>query len=182
MLLAQGSDLAGIPQAILGEGPDRLEHPQVAVGFEGEERAVHQPRAEVAHRLLGHAVVGDDFPAIPAWLDEGLGELYESATVDAAGVHLGRGEGGGQLRAALRRGELPTLTQLATTADDELRGPRAPLLYALGAAVLRHVDQAGHLGDLYATIRANPRDPERHVAALRQYVDEDALRRLVAGL
>ena len=48
--------------------------------------------------------------------------------------------------------------------------------------MLRHVDQAGHLGDLYATIRANPRDPERHVAALRQYVDEDALRRLVAGL
>ena len=138
-------------------------------------------RATLRHEL-GHAVVGDDFPAIPAWLDEGLGELYESATVDAAGVHLGRGEGGGQLRAALRRGELPTLTQLATTADDELRGPRAPLLYALGAAVLRHVDQAGHLGDLYATIRANPRDPERHVAALRQYVDEDALRRLVAVL
>src|SRR5205085_8614695 len=40
------------------------------------------------HEMV-HALAEADFPSIPAWLNEGLGSLYEAADMDAKGYVIG---------------------------------------------------------------------------------------------
>ncbi len=134
------------------------------------------------HELV-HPLVGDDFPGIPAWLNEGLGSLYGTAKRTR-----GKARAGGRQRASFRflvnyrlrdlhaadrRGELPTLGDLAQSSHREVRGARAMTYYATARYVLLYLDRRGQLENLYREMKAEPLTAARQRAILDKYVDYD---------
>lgn len=127
----------------------------------------------VRHELV-HPLLGDDFTAIPAWLNEGIAALYGSAKHTKRGFSFLVNYRLRDLQRALKAGTLPTLHQLATSTSNDVRGDQAMVYYALARYVLLYVDRIGKLSQLYAELRAATAD--HHSKILASYVDETAFR------
>jgi hypothetical protein len=125
------------------------------------------------HELV-HPLLGDDFPGIPAWLNEGIAALYGSSTPTKRGMQFLVNYRLRDLQRALKAGTLPTVEQLARSTEAELYGKQAMVYYALARYVLLYVDRQGTLGQLYAELRAAKRS--EHAAVLAKYVNEDSFR------
>lgn len=139
--------------------PDR----RVAIANVGN--SVGNLRHELVHPLLG-----DDYPTIPSWLNEGIASLYGSAKVGKRGVTFLVNYRLRDLQRALKANALPTVAELARTTSDQFYGARAMVFYALARYVLLYVDHQGKLGELYTKLRAA--DVADHPAILTSYVDE----------
>ena len=124
------------------------------------------------HELV-HPLLGDDFPRIPAWLNEGIAALYGSAAYGKAGFSFVVNYRLRDLQRALRDDTLPTLAQLASSTYDDVHGPRGMVYYAYARYTLLYAERRGKLGELYAAIRAAPEDAGK---ILSRYVDERAFR------
>jgi len=124
------------------------------------------------HELV-HPLLGDDFPQIPAWLNEGIAALYGSAAHDKRGFTFVVNYRLRDLQRALRDGTLPSLADLARSTYVDVHGPRGMVYYAYARYVLLYVERRGKLGELYAELRANPTDGAK---ILPRYVDERAFR------
>lgn len=127
------------------------------------------------HELV-HALLGDDFAGIPAWLNEGIAALYGTAKPGRRGFEFLVNYRLRDLQSALRAGDLPTLDQLATSTSIDVHGPRAMVWYAMARYVLLYVDRAGKLGEMYGKLRAATGDPRAQRAVLAAYVDDEAFR------
>jgi hypothetical protein len=138
--------------------PDR----RVAIANVGN--SVGNLRHELVHPLLG-----DDYPTIPSWLNEGIASLYGSAKVGKRGVTFLVNYRLRDLQRALKANTLPTVAELARTTSETFYG-NPMVFYALARYVLLYVDQQGKLGELYAKLRAA--DVADHPAILTSYVDE----------
>jgi hypothetical protein len=119
-------------------------------------------------------LLGDDFPGIPSWLNEGIASLYGSSTATKRGMTFLVNYRLRDLQRALKAGTLPTIEQLATSTEAELYGRQAMVYYALSRYVLLYVERRGKLGQLYAELRAAKRSD--HAAVLARYVNEDSFR------
>lgn len=126
------------------------------------------------HELV-HPLLGDDFPAIPAWLNEGIAALYGSAKPTKRGFQFLVNYRLRDLQRALKAGTLPSLADLAASTPREIHGEQAMVYYALARYVLLYVERNGQLSELYTALRATKTSAEQR-AVLDTYVDEAAFR------
>jgi len=126
------------------------------------------------HELV-HPLIGDDFPGIPAWLNEGVASLYGSATLGKHGFTFLVNYRLRDLKRALANGTCPTLAELAASTPLDVHGDQAMTYYALSRYVLLYADRKGTLSQLYADLRGT--DRAKHPEVLARYVDETAFRR-----
>jgi len=122
-----------------------------------------------------HPLIGDDFPGIPAWLNEGVASLYGSATLGKHGFTFLVNYRLRDLKRALANGTCPTLAELASSTPLDVHGDQAMTYYALSRYVLLYADRKGTLSQLYADLRRT--DRAKHPEVLARYVDETAFRR-----
>jgi hypothetical protein len=125
------------------------------------------------HELV-HPLIGDDYPDIPAWLNEGVAALYGSADLGKRGFTFRVNYRLRDLKRALAAGTCPTFAQLAASTDADVRGEHAMVYYALSRYVLLYADRKGKLSQLYADLRRTAR--AKHAEVLARYVDEAAFR------
>jgi hypothetical protein len=112
----------------------------------------------LTHEVV-HPYVEADFPAAPAWLNEGLASLYERPT-DRDGKIWGlpnwRLPG---LKRNIRDGELPQLATLLATTSDEFYGADYDS-YAYARYLMLYLQERGLLGDFYKRFRRDAKtDP-----------------------
>ena len=143
---------------------------------------VGQSIGNLRHELV-HPLLGDDWPDIPAWLNEGTASLYGTARPTKKGFQFLVNYRLRDLQRALAAGELPTLAELAaTTADEVERSERAPVYYAMSRYVLLYADQHGKLPALYAALREASGDVAKQQQILTSTIDERAFRAWAAKL
>lgn len=121
---------------------------------------------------LTHAGLACDFPAAPAWLDEGLASLHETCQVQADdfGTQL-RGLPNwrlGVLRRELALGAEPDLQILLAARD--LNGPREAVLYAQARGLCLWLQSQGLLREAYRQVRARQAADPQGAATLRDLV------------
>lgn len=123
---------------------------------------------------LAHALVGDDYPAIPAWFNEGIGSLYGTARIEKSGVRFLVNYRLRDLQQALRSDTVPSLHTLAHSDRLTVYGPQAMLFYATARYLLLYLDHKGSLSTLYRELRSSDSSSAAHLAILQRHVDEPA--------
>lgn len=119
----------------------------------------------LAHELV-HPLLLADFPAAPAWFNEGFASLFEESRFDEAGRIRGavnfRLPG---LQRALRVGQALPLADLLTVPIAEFHGEGAGLRYAQARFVCLWLQEKGLLLAYYRTFRGSvERDPTGRLA------------------
>ncbi len=145
--------------------------PDHRVAFANLGRSIGNLRHELVHPLLG-----DDFPAIPAWLTEGIAALYGSSRWGKHGFEFLVNYRLRDLQRALADDTLPSLAELALTTPDDVRGQRGMMWYGYARYVLLYAERRGDLDRLYADLRDASGDAERQRDVLLAHVDERAFR------
>jgi hypothetical protein len=117
----------------------------------------------LVHEIV-HPFVAADFPACPAWLNEGLGSLYEqSAERDGkiVGLTNWRLIGGwppnasGGLQKAIRENRVPSFRALCSTTDAEFYRDDAGTNYAHARYLCYYLQEHGLLRKFYHLFRSN---------------------------
>ena len=130
----------------------------------------------LVHELV-HPYVAANFPACPAWLNEGLASLYEGATSRGArirGLVNWRLPG---LQAAIRARRLPSFEQLLATTDQEFYEEDPGTNYAQARFLCLYLQERGLLRRFLREARAaHERDPGG-VETLRQVLGQRDLAR-----
>jgi hypothetical protein len=151
-----GSEL---PQSGFYMGSHRLAVADIARGM-----------GNVRHELV-HPLLGDDFPEIPPWVNEGIASLYGSARAEGTGVEFLLNHRLRHLHREMRRGRLPSLERLASSGYDDVHGARTATYYALARYLLLYLDERGELERFYHVLRRAPPSAERQLALLRHHVE-----------
>lgn len=122
------------------------------------------------HELV-HPLIGDDFPHIPAWLNEGIAALYGTARWNGKRFEFLVNYRLRDLQRAIKDGTLPTIAELALSTHRDVRGDRAMTFYAMARYVLLFVEKQGKLSQLYVELR-DAKDVTAQRAVLTSYVDD----------
>ena len=105
------------------------------------------------HEMV-HAMAEADFPEIPAWLNEGIGSLFEASGPGARGRVQGltnwRLPG---LQRAIRERNQPLFQKLLSMDDDEFYGANSGLNYAAARYLMMFLQQHGKLETFYTRVR-----------------------------
>jgi hypothetical protein len=113
----------------------------------------------LVHEIV-HPYVEADFPDAPAWLNEGLGSLFEQSAERGGhivGLTNWRLEG---LQKAIARGTVPTFQTLTHLGDNEFYGDDSGVNYAAARYLLYYLQENGVLRDMYKAFRsARTKDP-----------------------
>lgn len=127
----------------------------------------------LVHELV-HPYVEADFPDAPAWLNEGLGSLFEqSATRDGHIVGLPNWRLAG-LQATLAAGGAPTFEALAHLDRAAFYGKGSGTHYAEARYLLYYLQEHGLLRDFYRQARAAREiDPSGYEALVRVLGEQD---------
>ena len=124
----------------------------------------------LVHEMV-HAMAEADFPNIPAWLNEGLGSLYEACSRDSSGKVIGvtnwRLKG---LLADLEKGTAVHYKDVIGIADSDFYGKRSGANYASMRYLMQWLQEQGKLETFYTRIRdAKDATPQ---ASLRAVFDD----------
>jgi hypothetical protein len=133
------------------------------------------------HELV-HVLVGDDYPSIPAWLNEGLGALYGTARRGPNGLEGLVNYRLRDLQAALRAGAAPSWRELTRAGHADVHGARAGVFYATARYGLLYLQARGRLAALYRMLADGPEDPAAHERALEAELDRATFERWASGL
>lgn len=128
----------------------------------------------LVHEIV-HPFVAANFPKAPAWLNEGLGSLYEqSAQRDGEIIGLTNWRLAG-LQRAIRDDKLGPLTDLLATSTKDFYGDDAGRNYAQARYLLMYLQEHSLLNKFYHAFHdAREADPTG-VATLKHVLDEDDL-------
>jgi hypothetical protein len=129
-------------------------------------RSVGNLRHEIVHPLLG-----DHFPELPAWLNEGLAALYGTSRPSGDRFEFLVNYRLRHVRAAIARRELPTLAEMAASSEADLYGPESGTYYGTARYLLLYLDSLGRLDDLYREMRAQGPTAEHQTALLTRMID-----------
>lgn len=124
---------------------------------------------------LAHALLEDDYPDIPEWLNEGVGSLYGSARRTKRGFAFLVNYRLRHFRQAQRAGELPSLVDLASSGRSQVYGPRAMVWYGFARYVLLYLESRGQLEAFWKAIREQAPTPEHQLRVLNRFVDRPKL-------
>jgi hypothetical protein len=111
----------------------------------------------LVHEIV-HPFVAADFPACPAWCNEGLGSLFEQChEVDGhiAGMTNWRLDG---LQDAIKEQRTVKLSALVATTSEQFYGARSGLYYAMARYLLYWLQQQGKLRAFYRAFRDSAKD------------------------
>lgn len=140
-------------------------------------RSVGNLRHEMVHPL-----VGDGFPAVPAWLNEGIGSLYGTARLGRHGVTFLVNYRLRDVHKAIRAGTLPTLVDMADADGDDVYGDRAMTYYGTARYLLLYLERRGKLSAFYRAMRRVRPTAAHQRALLERFVDYDAFVRWAGKL
>jgi len=130
---------------------------------------LHQERALVMNIATGggtlvheivHPFVAADFPGCPAWLNEGLGSLYEQCGDKNGRIHGYTNWRLAGLQAAIRKNKVPSFQRLCSTSDAQFYDEDKGTNYAQARYLCYYLQERGLLGTFYRRFRENYRkDP-----------------------
>ncbi len=110
----------------------------------------------LTHELI-HPIVHRDFPDAPAWLNEGLGALFERPVIPNPGeIHGAKNWRHPRLLAALaseKERDFARIDRLFGMSDAEFHGPESDLYYAMARYTCQWLDSRGWLWPFYAAWR-----------------------------
>jgi hypothetical protein len=129
-------------------------------------RSVGNLRHEMVHALLG-----DDYEQIPAWLNEGFGSLYGTAAWTKKGFRFLVNYRLRHLRAARKDGSLPKLEELAASTHKDVYGHKSMAYYGLARYLLLYLDRRGKLDEFVRKMRSKPATAEWQLQVLKEYID-----------
>jgi len=98
----------------------------------------------LVHEIV-HPFVGANIPACPAWINEGLGSLYEQCGEQDGHIHGYVNWRLPGLQDAIRGDGLPTIERLAAMDDDTFYGPGSGTHYAMARYLLYYLQQTDRL-------------------------------------
>ena len=104
------------------------------------------------HEMV-HAMAEPDFPEIPAWLNEGLGSLFEQASQrgrKVIGITNWRLAG---LQESLNKGTATKVKDLLAMSDAVFYGARSGQNYAAARYLMQYLQEQGKLEEFYTRIR-----------------------------
>jgi hypothetical protein len=129
----------------------------------------------LVHEIV-HPFVRADFPACPAWLNEGLGSLYEQCGEDREGRIVGftnwRLAG---LQKAIRAGELPSFEALLRTDDEGFYRRDPGTNYAQARYLCYYLQEKGLLRRFYKEFRAAHAEDPTGLATLKRVLGSEDL-------
>ncbi|HOX47010.1 MAG TPA: hypothetical protein PK668_25665 [Myxococcota bacterium] len=129
----------------------------------------------LVHELV-HPFVRADFPACPAWLNEGLGSLFEQCGVDDEGRIVGRTNWRlGGLQKAIRAGEVPPFARLLSTGDAKFYDQDPGTNYAQARYLCYYLQERGLLRRFYREFRAAQASDPTWLLTLRRVLGTDDL-------
>jgi hypothetical protein len=112
-------------------------------------------RGNLRHELV-HPLIVDDFPQIPAWLNEGIASMYGGARVRQGMLMFVANYRLHDLQLAIDARTLPGRNRLAFAGRAELYGPDGATYYAVSQHVVLFLERVGKLDAYYRMVRANP--------------------------
>jgi hypothetical protein len=129
----------------------------------------------LVHEIV-HPFVEANFPSSPAWLNEGLGSLYEqSGARDGQLVGLTNWRLAG-LQRAIRSGALPSFAKLTATTSDQFYGDDPGTNYAQARYLLYYLQERGLLRRYYHRFFAARARDATGLITLAQVLGEKDLR------
>ena len=125
----------------------------------------------LVHEMV-HPFVRANFPACPAWLNEGLGSLFEQS--DGRDGHIvgltnWRLDG---LQRAIRRGQVPSFRALTATTTDEFYGEDQGTNYAQARYLLYYLQERGLLVRYFREVRERQAEDPTGYDTLRRVLGE----------
>jgi len=125
----------------------------------------------LVHEIV-HPFMAANFPACPAWFNEGLGSLYEQASErDGRIIGLTNWRLAG-LQEAIRAGALPTFHELMTTTDAEFYSADRGTNYAQARYLCYYFQEHGLLARFYHAFRAAQGDDPSGYDTLQRVLGE----------
>ena len=154
------------------------EAPTTPYGFYSPERGamfmnIGTGGGTLVHEIV-HPYVEADFPDAPAWLNEGLGSLFEqSAERDGHIIGLTNWRLAG-LKGALSRGEVPSFDKLAHMSDTTFYADDRGIHYAAARYLLYYLQEKGMLRSFYTTARGvRKQDPSAYQSLVKTLGERD---------
>ena len=142
----------------------------------------------LSHEIV-HPLIGEDFPGVPAWFNEGFASLYEYSSRNGEGRMVPKVNWRlGDLRRARLEGREVALRTLMETNSDEFYGDDRGVHYAMARYFCFYLERQGLLERFYREYRATVDADPSGVSALervtrRSLADvETEWRSWVAGL
>jgi len=150
--------------------------------FSSEHRAlvmnIRTGGGTLVHEIV-HPFVAADFPQCPAWLNEGLGSLYEQCHEANGRIEglpnwrLVGWEREGGLQDAIRAGRVPSFKTLCSTTDHQFYNEDRGTNYAQARYLCYYLEQHGLLCKFYRTFRANHADDPTGYDTLQAVLGRD---------
>lgn len=110
------------------------------------------------HEMV-HAMAETDFPRIPAWLNEGIGSLFEASDMRPDGAVIGvKNWRLNELLPAIKNGSATPLRELLAMSDERFYGDRSSLNYAVSRYFMQYLQEQGKLEGFYSRYRDNMND------------------------
>ena len=127
----------------------------------------------LVHEIV-HPYVEADFPNAPAWLNEGLGSLFEqSAEKNGKIVGLTNWRLAG-LQKAINKGTVPSFKTLTHYGDNEFYGDDSGVNYAAARYLMYYLQEKGLLHDFYTKFRAaRAKDPSGYATLVSVLGEKD---------
>jgi hypothetical protein len=127
----------------------------------------------LVHEIV-HPYVEADFPDAPAWLNEGLGSLFEqSGEVDGHIVGRTNWRLAG-LQRGIDRGDVPSFAELTSMSDSEFYAEERGTNYAQARYLMYYLQEKGLLHTFYRSFRANrAKDPTGYATLVKTLGERD---------
>jgi hypothetical protein len=122
----------------------------------------------LAHELV-HPLIAEDFPSVPAWLNEGFASLFEHSYTGEDGRVRPRGNWRlWDLSRAMREGREVPLTTMMETNTDEFYGDERGVNYATARYFCLNLERKNLLAPFYREFRATAGSDPTGKAALEK--------------
>lgn len=121
---------------------------------------------------MTHSLMAPDFPQAPIWISEGMASLYEQCRVEGDSL---KGESNWrlpELKQALQKGKMDSLSKLLAMSVKEFRGEGESLHYAESRYFCKFMESRNLLGKIYASFRDNVKDDPDGRKAVEQAFGE----------
>jgi hypothetical protein len=129
----------------------------------------------LVHEIV-HPFVAANFPGCPAWLNEGLGSLYEQCGEEKGQIHgytNWRLVGEKGLQEAIRQKRVPSFKTLCSTTHDEFYKKDKGTNYSQARYLCYYLQQAGLLRKFYHAFYKNRKDDPTGYNTLKAVLGRD---------
>ena len=120
----------------------------------------------LVHEIV-HPFLDANFPARPAWLNEGLASLYEQCGTEHGRIWGYTNWRLAGLKEAIRAGRVPPFERLLALTEEEFYRDDRGTNYAQSRYLLHYLQEKGLLGRFYQELRKNHREDPTGLATLR---------------